>query len=246
MLPNYIGVSCDKRAELIADYLLDNNSDIFVFQEAFDANARAIIYSKLQSTYPYYIEPQKQKKFSLKINSGLWILSKYPIIESDFHRFRSCCGYDALAQKGILYVKISVDGHMIQVFNTHLNSGQDRQVIRDSQYREIKKFIDGYKNKKDMQIIAGDFNTNKSDKISYNKMLFCIGLSDYLFNELTYDADNNDLNDEYLKDIIDYIFIKNTFKSIIETRKVNRPTKRWSDTHKDLSDHYPVVLSLAF
>ena len=53
MLPNYIGVSCDKRAELIADYLLDNNSDIFVFQEAFDANARAIIYSKLQSTYPY-------------------------------------------------------------------------------------------------------------------------------------------------------------------------------------------------
>jgi hypothetical protein len=76
-------------------------------------------------------------------------------------------------------------------------------------------------------------------------MLSCIGLNDYIFNELTYDSRNNDLVDEYIVDVIDYIFTKNINTTHLEERCVNKPMKKWSDNHKDLSDHYPVILTLS-
>ena len=158
MLPQIANSNYEKRAEYIADYLIENNSDILILQEGFNANARKIIYSKLKNIYSYQIEPIKANKFSLKVNCGLWILSKYPIVRQDFFKFSTCSGYDNLSQKGILYAEININGKIIQVFDTHLNSGQDKQSTRNIQYNEIKNFINEHSYNVS-QIIAGDFNT---------------------------------------------------------------------------------------
>jgi len=244
MLPKIINSSYEIRAKLIADYMISNNSDVFIIQEAFISSARNVINEKLGKIYPYQIPPIKKNKKSLKINCGLWILSKYPIVEYDFQKFSTCVGYDYLSQKGVLYVKIKVNNTIIQLFDTHLNSGNDRQETRDIQYKEFKNFIDKHANNDYIQIIGGDLNTPKSNKVIYNKMIKELGVKDYDCNELTYDAQHNDMNDEFIVDIIDYLFLNNSSLKLKENRHVETPISQWSEDHKDLSDHYPLILNL--
>ncbi len=238
MLPNLFSTFQKERALLIADYILSNNSDVFVLQEAFNGDAINLIYDKVRDVYKYGIKPIKQNIFSLKLNNGLWILSKFPILGHDFYKFNNSTGFDSFAQKGILFVKIKILGVEIQIFDTHLNSG-DYQSVRDSQYVEIKNIIKKYDNNK-LQIICGDFNTKKSERPNYLKMLNTINLNDYDSNELTYNSNENDMVDEYIVDILDYIFINNTNGN--QKRFVEKPKKTFSTNHSDLSDHYPVIL----
>lgn len=240
MLPNIFNTFQKERAELIGDYILKNNSDVFILQEAFNGDAIKIIYNKIKSIYKYDVRPFKENFFSLRINNGLWILSKYPITDHEFHKFNIGSGFDYFAQKGILFADINLFGKIIQVFNTHLNSG-DCQPTRDVQYDEMKEFIDKFKNN-NIQIIAGDFNTKKSEKTNYFKMLRSIELNDYDSNELTYNSNENDMVDEYIVDVLDYIFIRNTDDN--QKRLVEKPKTTFSTNRSDLSDHYPVVLKI--
>lgn len=56
-------------------------------------------------------------------DGGLLIISRYPIIESEFHGFKTpAILSDTLALKGCLYVKIDIgarDGTCLQLFSTH-------------------------------------------------------------------------------------------------------------------------------
>lgn len=57
-------------------------------------------------------------------DGGLLILSRFPIIESEFYGFKTpALLSDSLAYKGVLYAKIDVgaeDGSTLQVFSTHV------------------------------------------------------------------------------------------------------------------------------
>jgi hypothetical protein len=105
--------------------------DICCFQELFSkANKRrhkickaAVDFGLKYSTYVK--PPSNTLKFKFPIiDSGLVILSRFPIIDSDFKRFQSAWGWDRFADKGCLYAKILITQRfIIHVFNTHPQAG---------------------------------------------------------------------------------------------------------------------------
>ena len=68
----------------------------------------------------------KGEKLGEWLNSGLTILSNFPIEERSSQPFYrgACGGYDCLANKGILLVAITIPGvpEPIEIFTTHMNS----------------------------------------------------------------------------------------------------------------------------
>lgn len=47
-------------------------------------------------------------------------LSRYPIVADDFLGFEKLAHSDSWTNKGVLYVKLDIDGKPLHVFNTHL------------------------------------------------------------------------------------------------------------------------------
>ena len=105
--------------------------DICCFQELFcKANKRRSKICKaavgLNLKYSAYVKaPSNVLKFKFPIiDSGLVILSRFPIIDSDFRRFKAAWGWDRFADKGCLYAKVWITKEFIvHVFNTHPQAG---------------------------------------------------------------------------------------------------------------------------
>lgn len=70
-----------RRAKRIGDILKDSDFDIVVFQEAFHAAARRKIKHRMKANYPHILGPANRRWYSLKTNSGIWILSKIPLTQ---------------------------------------------------------------------------------------------------------------------------------------------------------------------
>jgi endonuclease/exonuclease/phosphatase family metal-dependent hydrolase len=241
------------RAKLIAEYLKNNDYDIVVFQEAFHPKARRIIRRILGELYEYEIGPaNKWVKTSYRTNSGLWILSKIPLINIGEIEFKRSSGFDRFSRKGALMVEGIKNGVTFQIVNTHLNAGSD-QTIRDSQYQEVYcHLIEPNRTAGVPQILCGDFNTNKSDKENYPKMIEMLSVPDYdILGTCLFSCNGlkNDLTDYNYnqQDLIDYIFV-NLNGQIVKKieRKIHEVTEKWSIRHKDLSDHYPVTALIQF
>ena len=71
----------------------------------------------------YYALPSLPSFFSgYSTDSGLLILSRFPIIETEFYPFPYGVVSDALSYKGVLYSKININGRILHLFNTHLQA----------------------------------------------------------------------------------------------------------------------------
>ena len=93
-------------------------------------------------------------------DSGLMILSKLPIVSTEFVSFSSYSWFDMIVDKGFLYVKIQVtpDQHM-HVITTHMDA--HRSDVRSAQVDQISQWIvDHLENevKNDLLIMTGDWN----------------------------------------------------------------------------------------
>lgn len=97
-------------------------------------------------------------------DSGLVILSRYPIIKSSFQRFHSKSFTNSVLDRGFLYGAIQVGEKVVHVVNTHLNPSEchygplPAAEYRRRQVQEIKNFraASGYEN--GQWVIGGDFN----------------------------------------------------------------------------------------
>ena len=113
---------------------------------------------------PYYIMGPDRGAFNIRQDSGLVILSKYPIIEGGAMTYSSDSGTDKLASKGIAYARIQIGpsaDDYIHVFNTHIQS-HDHSESRLSQISELVDYVTEII-KSDIDhirpiLIAGDFN----------------------------------------------------------------------------------------
>lgn len=147
----------DFKDERLTDILTKiANYDIICFQELFSkANKRRKFMcqnaSKIGFKYISYVKTPvmfKKKLFPI-IDSGLVILSKYPIIDTDFCRYQHACGADKMADKGCLYSKFFLNPNLSAlVFNTHPQAGYgdyDEAVqIIDKDPKRYKKIIKTY------------------------------------------------------------------------------------------------------
>ena len=57
------------------------------------------------------------------MDGGIIILSKYPITDSGFKRFKQGSQYDDASAKGIIYCKIEVKPNVyLHIYNTHIQA----------------------------------------------------------------------------------------------------------------------------
>jgi endonuclease/exonuclease/phosphatase family metal-dependent hydrolase len=238
-----------KRARLIPEKIINDSIDIVVFQECFDVRSRRILKRNLKETYPYKAGPANKILPLFFTNSGIVIYSKYLI--TDKYRFpykwKEKESHDKFARKGCLMVEVELpDGSNMQVLGTHLQAGGP-DAIRHSQYKQLKNFIDKHRKENVPQLICGDFNTKKHDHINYKTMVSIIDAEDgEISGELCCTSDGylNDMKDYNPDDrkVIDYIFYRaNGVNPQPLKREVRQYTHRWSEKHKDLSDHNAVL-----
>lgn len=134
---------------------LDSAPDILCFQEAMAPETRLLLKQKLIAIYPYQTDNLGTE---LLRGSGLYIFSKYPILESLFIKYNNAkIGQETLAIKGLMGVKLKIsDNQFITVFTTHFEA--DGAILGDKQQAQTGK-TNSYERGEQMGIIDHQFKT---------------------------------------------------------------------------------------
>jgi endonuclease/exonuclease/phosphatase family metal-dependent hydrolase len=93
--------------------------------------------------------------------SGLGIAGRIPLGTHRCEIFESsAAGWDRLARKGTLHVRVHLDGLDVDVINVHLQAGRGRQpaVIRAAQIGEIARRVAQLGSEDGLVLVCGDFN----------------------------------------------------------------------------------------
>jgi endonuclease/exonuclease/phosphatase family metal-dependent hydrolase len=100
------------------------------------------------------------------IDSGLIILSKYPIVSTEFHPFSWYRGVasDSLAEKGWLSAIIRLPQGKINVICTHLQASYSAKMENvGASKKQLKEIFRSNLKPKYPTIIAGDFNMSPNE-----------------------------------------------------------------------------------
>jgi endonuclease/exonuclease/phosphatase family metal-dependent hydrolase len=250
MLPKIV-VQRNKRirAHAIVEELKKSDFDIIVFQEAFLPAAREIIKAGLGNLYPFQFGPANSEGFTLKTNSGVWIISKVPLKLLKTTQFKNCTGNDCWARKGAMLLEGVWGDKAFQILGTHLQAdGFDK--IREKQMDQIYNELLAENKKEGVpQIICGDMNTEREMNEHYCKMLDCLDAQDGEISGIekcSYDGVNNNIAQSFgikKKTNFDYILVRNNGSKM---RSTNRSVSILKKGKKFLSDHYGVVCELKF
>lgn len=159
------------------------NFDIICFQELFTTlndRKHKMIREGAKVGLKFYSYPRNPSFFSKYLtDSGLLILSRFPIIENEFYEYFINVSGDAPSNKGVLYAKIKIYDNFLFLFNTHLQSTyydeSQKKIdctiqVRTSQTEELINFVYNklltipiHEINKGCIIIAGDFNIDAHD-----------------------------------------------------------------------------------
>lgn len=223
----HINSANDLRAKLIGEEIgrKYKNIDIITFCEAFTQNSRNILINIL-SKYGFNFYTPVLDLSNIKSNGGIFIISKYPILNYKFYVYNSKSGTDSLVQKGIVKATLVIKNIFIHVFATHLQAWDtpENEIIRFNQIIELQKFIHKQKiNKSDIVIISGDFNTglNNIQKYTSNKFIFpeLISKQKYTSDPKTNSFVGLDGGDSYYDNFDEYY--KNIYNSKENVNKKN-------------------------
>lgn len=242
-----------RRAKRIGQLLKDSDFHIIVFQEAFHAAARRKIKRRMSDNFPFELGPANRRWYSLKTNSGIWILSKIPLQTIAELDFEYCEGIDCWARKGALLAEGDFEGQTFQILGTHLEAGGPREK-KVGQYRELDSLFTHFRKDGVPQIATGDFNTKKfKDTTWYNQLVNILGMEDGpLLSDQKYTSNSyiNDIKiqrgDKKKKGVIDFIFYGANGVEASINRYVRMPRWQWSKHRKDLSDHFAVEAQIQF
>ncbi len=92
------------------------------------------------------------------VNSGLASLTSGKVIKKDFKEFTECGGLQCLAQKGMQFRRMEIEGIVVDVYNVHLQPFQKESRIRESQLKDLRKFINKNSTSGLPVLLGGDFN----------------------------------------------------------------------------------------
>ena len=148
---------------LIAPY------DVVCLQECWSRAAQG-----LGRTFPYSYTGRERTLCGF--GSGLLILSKHPIGEGTFRRFRTRSLPDSLAAKGMILARICVpEAGEIDVVNTHLQAWR-RPEVRSRQLGELERFVGDFV-RSPLAVVAGDLNVGCGSG-GYRRLREILGLRD--------------------------------------------------------------------
>ncbi len=222
------------RFPLIRKKLPQFGADIIALQEAFTDQAKVSTKSK---EYPYKAHGPGASFFNL--SSGLVVMSKHPIIKKKIIKFNECQGWDCFANKGVLFVRILIDGEELDVYVTHLNAEGEDEGPR---FYQIMDFLVFFKENSlgRKTILMGDFNFPDTSFL-HSLLTQDLGVND---SHQEYILDNPDLPDDIQRGStsksgkrIDYVFVTPD----LPVRNVEVVFKEKAYEGEQLSDHRAVL-----
>lgn len=243
-LPSLFGTQRKERFARLGDTL--NRYDVVTLQSAFSDDIAV-----LKETTGFIHHFRVDNSSLVKTNSGLYVLSKYPILTSNFTPFTQCSGVHCLSNKGLLFIRIEHPKiGPIDIYTSHYQGGDSAKAkdIRMADHNRILQEAITRQGQNNPIIITGNFNF-LPEQSEYQDLMRRLPLTD-VFKKLhpteagyTYDPNNPNLAGEGTPGRLDYIFTMNTAKAKITPVEA-------SVTHREavdglvLSDHYGVSAKL--
>eukprot|EP01053_Blabericola_migrator_P005626 Blabericola_migrator_1__5625@NODE_285_length_10382_cov_182_229956_g235_i0_p2_GENE_NODE_285_length_10382_cov_182_229956_g235_i0NODE_285_length_10382_cov_182_229956_g235_i0_p2_ORF_typecomplete_len493_score65_16Exo_endo_phos/PF03372_23/1_4e26_NODE_285_length_10382_cov_182_229956_g235_i048486326 len=139
------------------------NADIVALQEVFDDRHADFLIESLRLIYPF--SARRASGGMLALHNGLLTLSKFPIVRTDFHKFKNITWFESLlGSKGLLETVINVPGvGLISVLNAHMVSGIDPESpkldsLRAQETQESLTLAAAAAKRGEIPILLGDFN----------------------------------------------------------------------------------------
>ncbi len=111
-------------------------------------------------THPHAFVFDKPKNDRVPAGSGLALFSKFPVTGVKTHYYEKAQGKgDVMASKGVLLLRLDIDGMAVDVYNTHMNAGGDKaDPVHLTQVREAIAFVRENSPLSHSVIFVGDFN----------------------------------------------------------------------------------------
>lgn len=187
------GTNPNKRAQLLANSSVFDDTDVVIFNEVFDNQASQILIDALAQKFGYltpvlgrtkdgWDHTEGWRSTSLD-DGGVIVFSKYPIEYKSQVIFRDGCGADWASQKGFIHTVINKGGERYNIIGTHVQADDDTcntppSVVRQDQFAQIESYIFGANRSADeMFFIAGDLNVAK-DSQEFSSMLETLNVSE--------------------------------------------------------------------
>ena len=121
-------------------------ADLLVLQAAWDDNSRDVIKNLMHDAYPYSYDPVPENTHGKRLNSGLLILSRYPITRQMFINYQdhqSLVNIDSNTNKGAAYIKVDKNGQPYNLIATHFQGASDEKsaTVREDEFHIIKQQV---------------------------------------------------------------------------------------------------------
>lgn len=145
----------DERAKLVVPHI--QGYDVVLMCEVWTLDARKV-FSKV---FPYsYTDVLPSGKI---YGDGLYIISKYPLVQSKILTYSTEADWDWFSAKGVLFVQIDVnnqlyDFYVTQMQATYANYSQASQTARLYQSLELLNFVNTNSGTNPNVFVTGDFN----------------------------------------------------------------------------------------
>jgi len=173
----------DWKEERLKDFCsLLHNYDIICLQEMFgtlNSRKQMLIRAATIAGFFFFVDTASPDFLSKYFaDGGLIILSRFPIIAHGYHKYRYGVVADSLAEKGLIYAKISIKDSYLHIFTSHLqasyyDSGETNFIAsfrtRMDQLNHVNYLMSEilakeYDKRSDKVMLVGDFNV---DAIGY-------------------------------------------------------------------------------
>ena len=133
-----------------------NGYDLVILNEAFAFKETLL----LQTRYPHTVVLKRKGIFDV-FDSGVMILSKWPLVQTEMEHYKTRARWDRLACKGVIFVRVQVPGGKeVDVYGTHMQAGfsDAEQRSRDEQSRQLVAFIKCHSDMGRAVVVCGDLN----------------------------------------------------------------------------------------
>jgi sphingomyelin phosphodiesterase len=178
-----------ERSRFLAERLAE--FDIACFNEAFHFGSDVVsnfVFQMFQNGFKYVVSSRHVPLLSHHvIDSGLLILSKYPIIATDSVVYKEGCSFDRFAAKGAVYAKVQIGTRrFVHVFATHLQASYHVVTpvdfgVRVRQSATLRDFIASKIGTGDSPIfLLGDMNIDATGETTeYQRLMKTLSVDGY-------------------------------------------------------------------
>lgn len=244
------------RTTLIKLQLSKLDHDVIILQEAFSWVFRHRVGKALESTYPH--QSLLKRGGFRALNSGVFVLSRYPFKVLEKLNYDECSEMDCYAGKGVILIELQhPSGKKLQIATSHIQAEHtpEAKAARNSQFILISELLARHRTEGIPQVLAGDLNINAfklEESSEFNMALRTLKMSngpltgDYKYTA-SYKVDCYQNDNGNSKSWLDHVLISENGSG---ARVENRNALPFFGTIKGkvcpLSDHFGIEALIKF